>query len=241
MPPLPLSVHDVIDFTPSSLTDLNPAPVIRLGVPDYKTRAKIRREIAAAGARYVGEGPFLTALAEGVEALGPDNAEALLADIDVIRLGAPSIEADEDERAAYAQAAARVDELVEILRPLIPKVASIIADRQYFMEMAPAIALQALFRGITHGDFKLPPRALAPADYEVLIARLGDASVAEAGFKALSLMSLDEATRKNSGSPPESLPSPGPSTLTTHPVTTTETEMTATEAPEPAPELAQPV
>jgi hypothetical protein len=164
-------------------------PTYFLAVPSLRDRLAYRRALAATGARYATDAELLATMREGVNAVVAEDQRAILIDILDRFEGAP-----EAERAG--EIADQVEEIGRVLRPAFAGYAELLADRQYWLEMAPLLAAQHFLRGWENAGatFKRTGNLAA----EDCLRGIPERHLAEVGWKALALMGPpSKAAEKN--------------------------------------------
>lgn len=199
---IPVSVHDLHDYTPRAARDQAPAPVFVLRTPSLRQRAAWRRAIAASGARFVPASQLAEALREAVRALAPENADAL---VDLV-----------DQAAAMSEGLAPADaDVGERLRALElamqawPAYAELIAARAYWWEMSALLAFEHFVAGWR--DVGIDYAARGGLVDPAVMERLPEGWVYEVGVEAITLTAPSDAQRGNSELPRPSQPGPATS------------------------------
>ena len=141
----------------------------------------------------------IAALRSAVQEIAPDNAPALLADID-------AAEATPDDAGAQTRLAS-----IEAIAAEVPIYAALLAARERYLGTLPWVAARHALRGWDGPS--LPPfrreRGSVPAD---LLDALPDAEIDAIGWKASALMQPNASAEGNSAAPSPSPETPAPTT-----------------------------
>lgn len=189
---VPVSVHDVHRYIPRALRDQAGAPVFLLRTPSLRQRAAWRRDIAAAGARFVATSELLEQLRAAIGAWGLSNSAELIELVD-------QAEAMSEGKAPIdAEVAQRMRALENIMQGFGPY-AELVAARSFWWEISTMLA----FRHFVCGWENLAPAYAARLGLvdEAVVDQLPDAFVFEVGTEAVALTSPDASQRKNFESP----------------------------------------
>lgn len=200
---LPISARDVVRFTPDDVKDHPDPPIYLIGVPSYFARAAWRRDVKGMGAQYHGEAHRFAVMRKGIAEMASEaQREELLAIVDA----AAAAQRDAPLPVAAGDEPEKLRRLGEILRQNYPPYAELLADRDYWLSIAPLMAARRFLRGWENVAAPFEQQfGLVP---EPLLELLSEAHVYAIGWHAIGLMTLDKAAEKNSASPPPSLPSP---------------------------------
>ena len=185
------------------------APVYIVAALSMRERAQFRGAVALAGLRYPQDPELLRALRSVVAEIGPDNADALQADIQAFEdlLAAPDApvppgdgetdearagrEADVTRRQAVATA---FEVLIDLLRAH-PAVAHILSLRTVFLETAPLLASAAALRGWERVD--VPFRRVSGVVPDEVLEALPEADVRAIGARAMALFNVSREQAGN--------------------------------------------
>ncbi|BBK44123.1 hypothetical protein STVA_41430 [Allostella vacuolata] len=119
--------------------------VYSVAVPTRAERARVRREVNAAGCTYPDDTTLRATLRAGVEeGIEPGELQdRLLAAIDAVETALVAGEV------IPADAAESYGELHARMRRAFPRYATLLADREYYLDMVPAMIAAAFVRGET--------------------------------------------------------------------------------------------
>ena len=188
------SRREAVTFTPDgSPRSYTIAPLT------FRERQAFRAELAREGGLYPPRMQLIAALRSAVQEIAPDNAPALLADID-------AAEATPDDVGAQTRLAS-----IEAIAAEVPIYAALLAARERYLGTLPWVAARHALRGWDGPD--LPPfrreRGSVPAD---LLDTLPDAEIEAVGWKASALMQPNASAEGNSAAPSQSPETPVPTT-----------------------------
>lgn len=202
-------------FTPDSYKvdgEVPPAaPVYILAALSMRERAQYYGAIALAGLRYPQDAELFRVLREAVEEVAPDNADALIADIQAFQdvldgPDAPAAPADgvEETDAARMDREAEIarrtavskayETLIDLMRAH-PAVAHVVSLRTIFLETAPLLASAAALRGWE--NVIVPFRRVAGVVPDEVLELLPEEDVRAIGARAMQLISVTREQRKN--------------------------------------------
>lgn len=179
--PVVLSARDTQNFAlDGALYQIKPATLLE--------RAWFRRDVAAAGARFVTDAEIAAECRSTIERVAPDNAEDLLARLDAAT--APTATGD-GRRAARAA----IDVIADALGPYSPRIAVLLANRDMWFEIAPLMAARRFLIGAAGGA---PwPRGPDGLLEEATLAALPPGHIQAIGLHAILLLSPSDTARKN--------------------------------------------
>ncbi len=189
-------------------------------VPTVAGRARWRRETMRAGLSLPGQAALIAALLADLEEAAPANLAAqrdLITDYaDRLTAAEAAAGTDQDDE-DLAPLAARVGEIEAVMRAAGGRYAGLLAERQYWVDMAPVLAARHFLHAMEEGgETQVFPARGGMIDEAVLDA-LAPAELDAVLTEAIGLVTLSDATRKNSApsSPSPSAPaSPEPETMT---------------------------
>lgn len=228
-----------VRFTPADLVDTPGAPVYLIAPGTSRTRAVFRRELTAQGVQYPAAAVMYETLRDGVrygiaahlrdgwldlidqaEEVASRRTEALRAAAEAA--AAEGVDGVDGALAKLPELSAR--ERVELatiesdIRRHYPPYAAVIADQQFYMDMAPIVAAQHFlvdWENVGH-PFE---RVRGVVDLALLDHAVGDAHTKAIGFRAMALLRPDATAEKNSPSRPGSPAGRGTSTEASKPST----------------------
>lgn len=196
-----LSKRDLVRFTPDSRKDEENPPVYIIAPLGWRERATFESELTRAGAVfYPNDQAVIAAVRECVEELAEDNSEELLAQIDEFA-EAKRAEADAATSEGRLPDDTKIDpDITEaygrIERAVArhPVVSRLLAERRYWLNIAPGIAASLALVDWENVPAKFRRKNGVVPD-EVLDAIGSD--LMPVGLKALSLMRVGGTEAKN--------------------------------------------
>lgn len=177
---LPVSTKDVHRVAP----DGDGGPVYLIATPTLLQRAAWRRDVAAAGARYPSDDELHRAIVADVTDAAPSNLDELLASLEAVR-DVPADERDPDDIARYQA-------VVGMARRVGGQYARLEADRGYWADVAPLVAVRTFLVGW---------EGLAVRFSRDLVDEIPETHQRVVGWAAIDRMRLSEDARKNFASP----------------------------------------
>jgi hypothetical protein len=177
---LPVSTKDIHRVAP----DGDGGPVYLIATPTVLQRAAWRRDVAATGARFPSEADLHKALVDDLSAAAPDNLEEILACVNAVR-DTPEDQRDPDLVEKYEAVAA-------FARRHGGAYARLQADRGYWADVAPIVALRSFLVGW---------EGLAVPFSKDLVDDIPEDHQRVVGWEAINRMRLSEDARKNFVSP----------------------------------------
>jgi len=222
---LPISTKDLVRFTPDALKDREDAPVFLLKVPTMRENMAFTRVLLEEGLTYPSDVEYVETLRGAIiECVADDEQPALLQIVDEFE---GAIEAAKDrpigeDAPEQGDLMEHVNKIVSTLRPHYPPLAQIIANRVYFVQMAPYVRTQMFLMKIDGDGAPALKRNFGRLNDDVVNAiekRYGDGTIAAIGNRIVELMQPTETEKKNSPSPPPSPPDPEISTEASEPPT----------------------
>jgi hypothetical protein len=176
-----------------------------------REKMKFRRELTAAGGRAVTTQALRKALRDGIKALASEEVlPALLATVDAVELVLDGGDAEPLPDEVLAQ----YREIEEAVRQSFDPFRQLVADRDHWAELAPYLAAQFFLVGRA-GEKPLPRKGgLVP---EEVLEALPEEDRKAIGSRALALVYMGEAERKNFESRSSSAASAKPSATTSTP------------------------
>lgn len=197
---LPISTKETVRFTPehyareAETEAAALAPVYLLSVPSLLRRSAWRRAVTEAGARYPGNDDVYAALRKDIRALGPGNAEELVAFVDDIAAKL----AEDADKLGQAEAE-RFAAITDAVLPMGGDFAKVIAAREHWSDVAFTLAAQHFLAGWENVEAPFERRGgLVP---EALLEQLPARDIAAIGGRVIALMTLGKVQEKNSASP----------------------------------------
>lgn len=184
---LPVSKNDKIEFTPASYENQEKKPVYLIGVPTISTRANFNRALRADGISYPNDEELMRVLRSGVKnVIHPDDQLEVLGLIDEFQSYDP---ADVPENVRE-----KISELEETIFTNYRPFSNLRAQREYFLTMLPIYATKFFLRGIENGvQFESKNGVLT----ENCLNSIPENDVISIGWRAVSLLSPDDETKKN--------------------------------------------
>lgn len=184
---LPLTSKEPIRFTPTNYAkDDAKAPVYLLNVPTIAGRADYRRDIIAEGLKYPQDSELHAALKDGIKSIVEESQQQEL--LDIIDKYNKS-----DKSARNLQE--EMDEIEKTVGGNYSPYRKLLADRGYYVALAPVIAVMRFLKGIENSEINYKSKNNL-MDMEV-IDLLPEEDVLEVGWKIISLMSMTNEQRKN--------------------------------------------
>lgn len=199
---IPVSAKDVHEFTPGDAGE--PAPVFMLRTPTLRQRAAWRRDIAAAGARFVASSELYELLRQALHETAPRNLDQLLELID-------NHEAAAEGKAPLDDEVARGVRELELAMQVFTPYAELVAARAFWWEIACAQAFRHFvvgWRGVLVNDQALEFAARNGLVADAVLELVPEAWIYAAGAAAMGLLSPSSEQRKNLESPRPSPPGP---------------------------------
>ncbi len=207
-------------FTPEALKGKKGAPVYLIRPADMLAKAAFRRDLAAMGANYPSAVVVLETLRDGVRhGIAPDQRTELLTLIDraddvqsqlteAMIAASERGEGDDDSIIADLPAltvAERADlaELERDMRIHFRPYAQLLADRRYFLDVAPILAAQTFLVGWENVPETFS-QTRGVVDSALLERAVPEAHVIAIGHRAMALMRPDADAEKNFASRPGS-------------------------------------
>lgn len=207
---LPVSPNELREFIPYEYSEkakakakkekksmaryANP-PKYFVAVPDFKSRANMRRAMMAEGAIMPSQDIVFETLRKGIkEEVAPDQQEELLSIVEAVEQG----KADEDTLIQYTK-------IERQIASVTPDLARLMGEVEFYRQMMPIIACQMFLKGAENIKFELEFKSGKLTDG--CLNKLPSSHITEIGVFALSLMSLSEEQEKNSDSQLQSVTS----------------------------------
>ena len=207
-------------FTPPELEGQKGAPVYLIQPTDLLGKAAFRRELRAMGVSYPSTAELMEALRAGIRAgLAEDQQQGFLdlldraedhrsAMADAVRAVA---EADEEEREGLIKDMPQLSEadaydlntLERDMHLHYPPYAELLADRTYYLEVAPILAAQHFLVGWENVDARFT-RKRGVVALDLLESAMPEDRIKLIGNRAMTLMQPSRDEAKNSASRPGS-------------------------------------
>lgn len=194
-----ISKNDIFRYTPGRFAGQDGAPVYLLKALSKMDRAQHARDVSATGARCPTSAELVYAMRSGVtEIVHEDDRTRCHSLLDAFE--AKTLDADGEKALA---------ELEQVMLRTCVHYAAIVAERNYYMQVAPMIAFQRFVLGwenVAH-EYKRSGNRIADDVFE----QIDDSDVAEVGWAVLVRDRFKESDAKKSPSPSPSGGSQQPS------------------------------
>lgn len=187
---IPLSAKDQLPFTP-----VEGGPTYQLAVPTMLSRAAFRRDVQAAGARYVQDTDMLEILRDGVRAVVEESGQGPLLDlIDNYE----ALRGEPDKLAADPELLKDLGEIEQAVSKHYAPYAEAEADRGHWLAVAPIVAFRHFVRGWEGLDVTFEARGGRVT--EACLAQVPENDILMVGYHCMTLMHPTQAQAKNSES-----------------------------------------
>ena len=215
---VPLSRGEVVDYIPPEFSDearakaeekgedlarFDKRPVYKIAPATLIERTRWKRDLAAQAGRFPTNAELYEAARVGVKEVVEDEGQPALLEIidsiEALELDPPKPPIDPDDEKRHR---ALLDDMGEIEKTLVdyhPPYAELVAQRQYWTDIATIAAAAAFLRGWDNVD--LPFRRVRGRVPEDLLAQLDQAHLTGIGTRAMQLMQPNADQAKNSEPP----------------------------------------
>lgn len=206
---LPVSARQPDRFTPPASAGDDLPPVYLIAVPTVMAKAMWQRRVAQAGAVYASDATLTDALRDGIAAVVAEDQRAeLLAILDrkaelqaeaerLLALGDEAVAEREALGVAAAEVLRQVAEIERVVSRAHPPYRDMVADRGYWMTVAPVLAARHFLAGWENAPggvrFRRDPDGLAAQD---ALDALPEGHLLAIGWRAIALMNAG-ASAKN--------------------------------------------
>lgn len=182
-----LLAGELIPFTPTGAEDELPKPVYHVRSPSVYDRARYSRELVAKGVSYPTEREFRREMRVSIKKyVAEDQVEAALAIVDADEKGEPS----------------DIRELEGQIRAISPEYSRLLANRAYYSQIAPILAVQMFLVKADHVPQLTRKDSMLT---EESLEHIPHAHLEELGGFIQGLMMLTHEQRKNLAAPSGSL------------------------------------
>ena len=206
---IPLSAKETVRVPVDEITYL-------VAVPSLLTRAEYRREVQALGAVYHSDGAMLNTMRDGIRECVVQNQQDELIEIinsyelETAKSADLGDDINEAEKESLADLQDRMTEIEQYLQREYDEYNRMLADRGYWLSIAPIIAFRQFVKGWEGSELRYKERGGVLCD--ALMDAIPPEHIDIVGWKAITLMSPTGGQEKNSES--QSQLAPDPETLT---------------------------